>query len=365
MNQPRKSALSAFLILAALGCADQSGSDPRYVLESCQRVALIDPSTGQSIVGVEDGAYHNERNRLYLSAYDRRAVERSVRRGATALPSGGLYAIPLTELFASGAKSLTPRRLLPNNSHPSEIRPHGIDFNESTNEITFLNRVYDQKKGTWTRSVKIERINIARLDAPRVSEEARCSANDVLAVGDDILASFDHAVCDWRAGLEDIFRLKSSGVSIGGGEAVYDQAAFANGLAKIDNDAIAVAATRENSVLFLSRNENELEETHRVRVPGGPDNLTRSEDGAIVAAVHPSMLRLAMNRRLGRGRAPSRIVQIEPESSSVSVLFDDPEGTLFSAATFAVETPMGLIAGSVTDEGVLACPAAADTGRDQ
>jgi len=60
-------------------------------------------------------------------------------------------------------------------------------------------------------------------------------------------------------------------------------------------------------------------------------------------------------RRLGIGAAPSRIVEADPSTGRVDILFDDPKGKTFSAATVAVETRDGLIAGSVLDEGVLVC----------
>ena len=68
---------------------------------------------------------------------------------------------------------------------------------------------------------------------------------------------------------------------------------------------------------------------------------------------------MALHRRLGIGRAPSRIIKANPQTGAVEILFDDPDGALFSAATVAVEWAGALIAGSVTDEGLLVCRAAA------
>ena len=102
----------------------------------------------------------------------------------------------------------------------------------------------------------------------------------------------------------------------------------------------------------------ETDGPYSARVPGGPDNLTVSSDGGIVAAVHPSLMAIGLNRRLGVGKAASRIVKIDPETGAVEILFNDPHGELFSAATVAAEWNGGLILGSVTDEGLLFCKGA-------
>jgi hypothetical protein len=92
-----------------------------------------------------------------------------------------------------------------------------------------------------------------------------------------------------------------------------------------------------------------------IGLPGGPDNLTRTEDGALIAAVHPKLAQLGLYLNDWAGRAPSRIVRIAPETGVVEVLFDDPAGAVFSAATAAVLTDGHLIAGSVRDAGLLLC----------
>jgi hypothetical protein len=71
--------------------------------------------------------------------------------------------------------------------------------------------------------------------------------------------------------------------------------------------------------------------------------------------VHPSIWRYAAALKLGLGKAPSRVVRIDPASAEVEVVFDDPRGDVFAGATVAVERDDVLILGSATDEGLLVC----------
>ena len=128
---------------------------------------------------------------------------------------------------------------------------------------------------------------------------------------------------------------------------------------KRPSGAIVMAATREKSLIVFDERSGAVEEASRIAIPGGPDNLSTTRDGKIIAAAHPSLWRLGLNRKMNIGKAPSRIVKADIESGLVEVLFDDPNRIpseeTFSAATIAVETDRGLVVGSVTDEGVLIC----------
>ena len=147
--------------------------------------------------------------------------------------------------------------------------------------------------------------------------------------------------------------LRRSGLSDEKGAALFDGASYANGLARLDDGSIAMAATRERALLVLE-GPGELKEGRRIALPGGPDNLTMSGD-KIVAAVHPSTMRLAAALKLGIGKAPSRVVKVDPANGFVDLLFDDPSGKTFAGATVAVERDGALILGSATDEGLLVC----------
>jgi hypothetical protein len=353
-----RSLLALMGLLALIGCAQEEIAPARYVVDQCRRLTLVDAETGAPIRGAEDFAIDVTAGRLFLSAYDRRAVEKAVHKKAAALPQGGVYAVSLDAIFDPETESAPASPLISLGDIAGGLRPHGLSYDAGNQELVFINRSYQRIYGKWQMTPRLQRIGVNGEMFVGKTEASPCSANDVLVTEHHIFTSFDHGACDWRARVEDIFNLKRSGISSNHSGSVYARAAFANGLARTLGGDVVLSATRENALVILKEISNGVEERARITLPGGPDNLSISYDGSVVAATHPSMLRLALNRKLGLGKAPSRLIKADPDTGAVSILFDDPTGKLFSAATVAVETRRGLIAGSVTDEGVLVCSAA-------
>ncbi|NNE40898.1 MAG: hypothetical protein HKN14_08260 [Marinicaulis sp.] len=342
------------LVLAA-ACERAEIPPAIYANDQCRRVAIENSETGEPIIGAEDIAVDWETKRLFISAYDRRSVERAARRKKAAIPQGGIYAVDIDDLFAASDGSLMLDSLTPQGDFNGGLRPHGVSYDAENHELVFINRTYERRGNKWTMTPKLQRIGANGEVYVGEVTDAPCSANNVLARDDKTYMSFDHGACNWRAGFEDVFKLKRSGLATGAGVAIFDRASFGNGIEATHDGDIALAATRENALIFLKPAAKSAREKFRIELPGGPDNLTIAEDGGIVAAVHPAMMRLAANRRLGLGRAPSRIVKSDPDTGEVNILFDDPTGKIFSAATVGVETSRGLVAGSVTDAGLLVC----------
>lgn len=345
-----------FAVLSLAGCGRGDIGAAVYPADQCRRVALKDAQTGAVLRGAEDLALDPVRGLLIVSAYDRRAVEKAARRNGAEPPEGGIYAVSLPALFDPSNAALEAASLIDPETVAGGLRPHGIHYDAARGELAFVNRAYRRSGGKWRMTPALER---ARLDGGAIEAPAAgalsCAANSVLATEQKIYTSFDHGRCGWRGGLEAVFNLKRSGLALDGVGPVYARAGFANGLARTGEGEIVMAATRESALLFFSETPGGVEETARIGIPGGPDNLSLSHDGGVVAAAHPSLMRLALNRKLGVGRAPSRIVKVEHDTRATRLLFDDPSGRLFSAATVAIETKEGLVAGSVTDEGLLVC----------
>lgn len=342
------------LAAAAVGmtsCAQEEIGEARYSPDQCRRVALVN-AEGAVVRGAEDLALDRAGARLFVSAYDRRAAEKAAGKRNEAPPSGGVYALPLETLFDSDTDQISVTSLAAPGDFTGGLRPHGLHYDAANQELVFINRTYLRYGRKWRMTPKLQRIGANGEMFVGEAKEAPCAANDVTSDGADELTTFDHATCGFGAGLEDVFRLKRSGFSNKEGP-VFEKAAFANGIANLENGKVALAATRESALLIVDVNSADV--TQRITLPGGPDNVSLAEDGKLIAAVHPKMLKLAVNRKLGWGRAPSRIVKADAKTGNVDILFDDPNGTLFSAATAAVETPQGLVAGSVTDEGLLVC----------
>ena len=339
--------------LAACGRADIG--TPHYAHSLCQRVSLVSENTGQPLVGVEDLAIDRVNGKLFIAAYDRRATEKAARNRAKSVPQGGLYQVDVHNIFDRQTTEIPVGPLVSSADFTGGLRPHGLTFDAANNEIVFINRTYQRDGAKWRMTPKVRRIGVNGEIVVGSPVHTPCAANDVLAKNGKLLTSFDHGSCSWTAAFENIFSLKRSGVASHEGEPVFKRAVFANGLEETQAGAVALAATREKALIFLSDEEGVLKEKSRVKLPGGPDNLTKTDSGEIVAAVHPSLMRLAFNRKLGIGKSPSRVVQTDPNDGNVELLFDDPSGKLFSAATVGLETRQGLIVGSVTDEGILVC----------
>jgi hypothetical protein len=358
----RRQRLKFFVVLglgAISACGRAQVGPAQYSDAQCRRVALVDAVTGARLIGAEDFATERTTGRLFISVYNRRSVERAARKREHKIPEGGVYEVSLPEIFAGKATSITAKPLIASGEIAGGLRPHGISYDSANGELVFINRAYHRSGRGWKMEPHLQRIGADGALVVAEKDSVPCNANDVLATTRETYTSFDHSACNWMAGVEDIFRLKRSGVIDGSGARLYERAAFANGLAETLGGDVVVAATRENALIFLTEQSGALDEKTRIKTPGGPDNLTLADDGGVVAAVHPSMLRLALNRKLSLGKAPSRIVKADPKTGALQILFDDPSGKLFSAATVAVQAPDGLIAGSVTDMGLLVCRASA------
>lgn len=354
----REAALAATaLAIAAAGCSQKAPLEAKYAAGDCRRVAIVDQATGAPIRGAEDMAIDAASGRLFISAYDRRAVEKAVGARAFSVPEGGVYVLAFSRLLddetsASAASIVRPDDVA------GGLRPHGLTYDSETDEIVFLNRGYQRINGKWRMAARVERAGANGEVFASAGMGAPCASNDLVVAGAETLISFDHERCGWRAGIEDVLGLKRSGVADETGRTLYNQVSFANGIVQLTSREIALAATREDALIVLDENASGLHAEKRIALPGGPDNLTIASDGGVIAAVHPSMLRIALARRFGIGKAPSRIVKVDPASGAVDILFDDPTGALFSAATVGVERDGALVIGSVIDHGVLVCKAA-------
>lgn len=344
---------AAALVIA--GCAKKVDEQSVYAPGQCKRVALRDAESGALVSGAEDLAYDARNDRVFISAYDRRAAEKAAKKKALSIPEGGVYEISIAALLAAGDGALEVRSLLRRGDVSGGLRPHGAAYDASAGELVFINRSYRRINGKWEMTPRLQRVGGD--GEPYVGEPAltSCAANDVLVIEDHVLLTDDHGVCDWRAGLEDMFALKRGGVSELDRGRLVDGVAYANGIVETLGGDIFVAATRANALMALKQENGAIAREGKIDLPGGPDNLTLGVDGNVIAAVHPSLMRIGLQRKLGLGRAPSRIVKVDPDRGDWRLLFDDPSGKLFSAATVAVETQDALIMGSVVDAGLLVC----------
>jgi len=353
----------AALALAGLaaGCgAETLEAAPAFAHDACRRVDLVAASSGERVVGAEDFAIDRKGRRLFVSAYDRRAVEAAAKSGPKP-PAGGLYEIPFDAL--SGAGPLRAENLAARLPDADDFRPHGLAFADGPEgpRLAAVDRKYVAAKKGWRVAPELAVLEPGpggwtRVEGARAP--LRCSANDlVLEETGDVVVSYDHAGCGWSALAEDVFGAAKAGayrirfrdtwrseIDVAAG------ARYANGMIE-EGGHLYLAETRGGAV----RRIGAAEAGAKTKLPGGPDNLTAAPDGRLVAAVHPDLLKIGLHRRWGAERAPSRIVAADPESGEVELLFDDPEGALFSAASVGALIDDRLVAGSITDAGLLVC----------
>ncbi len=310
----------------------------RFALEDCRRTALTDTGSGRPIVGVEDMALLPDGDTLILSAMDRLA---RARRPASA-PEGGLFEISL-ERLAAGEIWAAP--IVWPGTMEGGLFPHGVAVSGDGERLAFINRARDGTVsivgGTLRRGAFSRRT--AR------SDPLFCRANDLEFLDDDAMnlsVTLDRGDCglSWADLKPGPTTGRVVSVNLGGlapPKVEQTGLAFANGIA-----GFYVAETRG------WRLHHRLDRP--VDLPGGPDNLTWDGLGGLIAALHPSLFRLAAYRYGYHDTAPTRIVRVDLDRN-VEVLFDDPAGEVFSGASVAVLSGGVLVAGSMRDAGVLVC----------
>lgn len=319
--------------------------DVRYTARDCRTVSLFDSETGREIVGIEDIIAERADveetadtdglpDRLILSAHD---------RSDETLPSGGLYVVSVWALDSPTA--IEVENIVNLAAREEHFRPHGIALNEDGDRLALVNR-----PTTGEASVEIgDYDGVEWYITRRLSGARVCRANDLdfVDLGTEVEAvqmTLDRAECS--ASYRDLIPGARTGrVALWEGtnfQIMKDRLSFPNGI-----DGAYISETRKNRVLRPTGEP--------IRMPGAPDNISRADDRHIVAALHPSLRRLWLYMNDVAEAAPSRIVRANLLTAEVEVLFDDPQGALFSAATSAVLIGDTLIAGSAHDSGLLVC----------
>ncbi len=344
----------AVLLLAACGGPDLGA--PEYPPESCARLEFIDAETGWNVVGAEDVEVDYRENLLYISAYDRILTEQALSTGDVP-PTGAVYVVNFGDLQGP---VLQVRPMLSVAQKFSEVRPHGIGLiRHRAKRLMIVNREYqtpDHGLEAWF--VVAEDVDDPVAEHPdTITDSFRtrlpARTNDIAYHVYDAYFTVDQEKTGWFAQATgavngSLWKLDSLEPKM-----LLDGFAFANGLVTGADDSLIVAETRASELAVVDLEKNAV--TRRIKLPGGPDNLTRAPDGSILAALHPSLFKLGLHRKFGAKHAPSRAVRVDPETGAWALLFDDPTGKVFTGATVAAEIDGKLVLGSATDRGLLVC----------
>lgn len=314
------------------------GLPARFDHAECGRVALTDTQNGRPVVGAADLHLLSDGDTLLLAAADWLALDRN----PASARNGGLYRISLSGLLQGDTWA---RPILSQETAPGGLFPLSLAVSADDELLAFINRERDGRTAIIGGRYRDGSFSprYARTDGEL------CRARDLQFAGDGempVHVTLDRAKCDFS--LAELDPRAATG-----GVAAVDLAGFqkpspvVSGLAEAQGIAgLYISEAR------LWRLHDQLDEP--VEVPGGPDRLNWDRAGGLVAALHPS-LPMKMAYRYGfTGSAPSRIVRVDLDRR-VEVLFDDPGGEVYSAASSAILAGSTLIAGSELENGLLVC----------
>lgn len=354
---PIAATAGAVILTAAVGTAfwflPEAVLPARYLATDCRRVPITTPDG--PLAGAEDIALSADGRLLYISAYDRLAVETAVELGEPP-PEGGLYVVRVNHLDRIG--DVSAELAIEAMRIPRGLRPHGIDV--SGDRIAVVNRGFSRtgEPGTDILLLTAEgRDGTLTLDR-RIENTGFCAANDLVLAGRRIFVTLDRGTCpgwsyDERFGIASRGRVLDVALpGEGGVRLMLEGLSFPNGIEVLEGAAggTVVAETRGRRLLRADAGR-----WVGIPLPGGPDNLSIDAEGMVIAAVHPNLTKLGLYRYGWTDSAASRIVRVDPATGAVEVLFDDPAGELYSAASSALFAGQLLVAGSVRDEGLLIC----------
>jgi len=347
--------LAALILVVAWLLRLPAALPARFSGADCRHLELRDAATGHAIVGIEDIARHGRS--LFLSAHDRVAAA-AAGESAGSSSAGGLYRLPIADLGESGPLQLVDQVTgLPAES--AFLLPHGID--SAGGRLLVVDRRYGADGPRGKRLVLFNIDDGALTFLRRIRHPELCAANDVLLDNGDALVTLSQADCPGLSLREAVLAPASGRVLRFGLQEQAGRAAaaierrglvFANGIARFrgTGDTVASLAVSETRAGRLSFGDGGV-----MTVPGGPDNLTLSPDGALIVALHPSLPRLGLYLHGWKETAPSRIARVVPDTGAVEILFDDPAGAILSGVTVALLTERRLVAGSVRAPGLMVC----------
>ncbi len=335
-------------ILLSGGAAAQ----PMFELAQCKRQSLTVSDSGGVISGAEDLALSADGKSLIISAYDRIEVDAALSRGETP-PIGGIYRIAVADLIAGKAVA---QRVIDPATIPGGLRPHGIDV--ADDELVFVNRPLGKSGDALDPAVMRYDLTAPFGTAPeKVSSQTDlCAANDVAIAGEALWVTLDRLQCpgwalDERLGAKKA-RLLRFDVE-GNARTIADSLGLANGVVLLSDGVVAVAETRSKLIRVVNAQGRNTRSP--IDLPGAPDNLTKTSDGRIVAALQPNLLAFGRYRYGERDQAPTLLVAVNPRTGNIATLYDDDDGRIFSGATVGVLKGNMLFAGSVRGEGLLVC----------
>ncbi|MGD8327335.1 MAG: hypothetical protein PVF65_10495 [Sphingomonadales bacterium] len=298
---------------------------------TCRHASVQDGLTGAYVEGIEDIAWDKSRNRLYLSAYNRRA------EGAY----GAIYALDFSSLDKVNL-TVTPLEAA------GSLRPHGVTYHQD--RLWAIDR--QNLAHPVLREFKVSDLTLE--DVSQQGGDAICHANDIAIAKGQVFVTNDRNPCTgFKAWFAQIFGTASGQVKVAGDKwrPLGSELNFPNGIAPW-KDGLLISATRANVLYYLSFDGQILNE---VELDYAPDNLSIGDDGAVYFTGFDSLIGYAWFRsdKSNREDAPSHVFRMSADGE-VDELALLPEN-LPAGATVAIRVQNKLIIGSAFDHGLGVC----------
>lgn len=339
-------------------------------LEACWGIDLIDPETGEKIVGVEDIAFDSKAGTVFLSAYDRRLVDKQ-EEGPEVTVRGGIYSFNI-QVLNDRPSTLTPAKLT-TDIPEGKFLPHGISFSRFINrrKLVAVNRVY---KDGLPPDLDPE-IREFGWDGKALSEGEVfnpimiCHPNDVDVYWNGFFVTNDRGYCrtelsPWEQFWDEsgtVYRHRSGEFKI-----VATDLPFPNGVAVVKRrggDLLAVSLTQADQIRLYDIASGEL--YREIDVPGAPDNLAVDEEGNIYFTVFPNILDFFFYTKdmFLVKKTPTGVFRIFAQSDwhTIQLLYHD-NGKVISGATVAQPAWDYLLVGAAWDDNIAACKGLRELG---
>lgn len=310
--------------------------------------------TIRNIVGSEDLEYSPAQRYLFISSDSR------PERPGEPTPGGAVFGWALADA------SSQPTNLTTGWRPGFEFHPHGMAFwdlpgrtrlwviNHRKDETSVEVFAYEGGKLTFERSLR---------------DPLLATANDLVAFDERrFYVTSDHGSASHAAGkLEDYTRQGRGYVSLFDGKGFSvkaDRIQYANGIVlsapPSDPKAkVLVASMLGKRIRIFDRDPatNDLTPSGEVPLDGGPDNITRDEEGAIWVGAHPKLFALKAMSDDRRKRAPALILKVTGIASGTPMVEEimQDDGSTIAAASVALRLGDRLILGSVFDDRLLDC----------